>query len=253
MSSELLRVDDLHCDFGGVHAVNGAAFSIGRSVITGLIGPNGAGKSTVLNAIAGFIKPSSGSIIFDGQHIAGLPSHRVARHGVIRTFQLPRVFGRMTVLENLLVSSQSQKGESLWGALLGERYWGDQDRRAIVRARALLKEFRLADKESDLADTLSGGQKRILEIARSLMTDPKLLLLDEPMAGVSPTHRGLIIQHLEDLRDRGLAILMTEHQLESIERLCAKVVVMAQGKIISQGAMHEVRLERAVQDAYLIG
>ena len=252
--SELLRVNEVHCHFGGVRALNGASFVVSDSSITGLIGPNGAGKSTMLNVIAGLIRPNQGSIRFIGEDIAGQPSFKVARRGIIRTFQLSRLFPQLTVLENLLVAVPRQRGESLFGALASQwLYWGSSERVALERARSLLAEFGLADKESDYAGTLSGGQRRILEIARAVIAEPRLLLLDEPMAGVSPTHRDLIAQHLETLRDRGLTILMTEHELELVDRLCSKVVVMAQGKVISQGALHAVRGEERVKDAYLVG
>lgn len=252
-NAALLEVGEVHCEFGGVRAVSGASFTVPRSAITGLIGPNGAGKSTMLNAIAGAIKPNRGRIVFDGRDITGRPPFEVARLGLIRTFQISRLFPQLTVLENLLVAVPAQRGEGLFGALGGVPYWGSRERASLNRARGLLAEFRLSDKESDYAGTLSGGQKRILEIARALMAEPRLLVLDEPMAGVSPTHRDLIASHLEDLRDRGLAILMTEHELELVGRLCAKVVVMAQGKVISQGSIDEVRSEQDVRDAYLVG
>ncbi len=248
----LLSIREVHRSFGGVHAVDGASFEVRGSGITGLIGPNGAGKSTVMSVIAGAQKASGGSIIFDGQDITGRPAHKVARLGLIRTFQLSSEFSRLTVLENLLVAAPNQIGESLQGVLLGKRSWGAQERELVGRARDLLGRFGLADKESEYAGNLSGGQKRLVEIMRGLMAEPKLLLLDEPMAGVHPRLVGKIAHYLEQLRDEGLTMLMTEHELGTVDRLCDPVVVMAQGKVIAQGSMRQLRQQKEVVDAYLV-
>jgi ABC-type branched-subunit amino acid transport system ATPase component len=249
----LLAVRDLHRQFGGVHAVSGASFEIQRGRITGLIGPNGAGKSTVLNVIAGALRPTSGQIRYRGQDITGLPAYRVARRGIIRTFQISSEFAALTVIENLLVAAPSQRGEVLWQAALGKRYWRPQERATVERARQLLARFGMSAKEDEYAGNLSGGQKRLLELMRGLMARPALLLLDEPMAGVNPSLARQIEQHLLGLRGEGLTMLMIEHELAVVERLCDSVVVMAQGRVISQGTMAEVRSDREVLDAYLIG
>jgi branched-chain amino acid transport system permease protein len=249
----LLTVTDLHRQFGGVHAVNGASFQVPPGQITGLIGPNGAGKSTALNVIAGALKPTAGKISYRGQDITGLTAYKVARHGITRTFQISSEFARLTVLENLLVAAPGQRGEALWQAALGKRYWRPYERKMVQRARELLARFDMSAKEDEYAGNLSGGQKRLLELMRGLMSDPALLLLDEPMAGVNPSLARRIEQHLLDLRSEGLTMLMIEHELAVVERLCDPVIVMAQGRVISQGTMAEVRTDREVLDAYLIG
>ena len=251
-TNDLLVVSGLSREFGGVHAVVDASFVVPPARITGLIGPNGAGKSTVLSMIAGAIRPSSGSITFAGSKVDQLPPYRLARLGVIRTFQIAGVFDRLTALENLLVG-QSMRGESLRGALLGKRYWNAEQAMAVDRGRDLLARFDLTDKENEYAGSLSGGQKRLLEIARALMANPKLLLLDEPMAGVTPSLVHRIEEYLSALARDGLTMLLVEHSLPVVERLCDRVVVMAQGSTISTGTMAELRSRREVLDAYLIG
>jgi len=236
-----------------VHAVNGASFEIPAGQITGLIGPNGAGKSTVLNLIAGALRPSAGRVSFRGQDITGQPSYRVARHGIIRTFQISSEFARLTVLENLLVAAPHPRGEALWQAALGTWYWRPWQREMVARARELMARFDMAGKENEYAGNLSGGQKRLLELMRGLMAGPALLLLDEPMAGVNPALARRIEQHLLDACAGGLSMLMIEHELAVVERLCDPVIVMAQGRVISQGTMAQVRADREVLDAYLIG
>lgn len=249
----LLLVRDAQREFGGVRAVDGASFTVHAGTITGVIGPNGAGKSTVLGMIAGAIVPTAGSIVFDDHEIAGLPAYRVARRGIIRTFQLSSEFARLTVLENLLVAAPHQRGESWWGAIRGKHYWRAQEKLLVERARRLLGRFEMLEKEDDYAGSLSSGQKRLVEIMRSLMAQPKMLLLDEPMAGVNPSLAQRIAGYLEELRDGGLTMLMVEHELSFVERLCNPVVVMAQGKVLSQGSMSDLRTQREVVDAYLIG
>jgi ABC-type branched-subunit amino acid transport system ATPase component len=249
----LLDVRDLHRQFGGVRAVNGASFAVPPGQITGLIGPNGAGKSTVLNIVAGALRPDSGTVSYRGKDVTGLPSYKIARHGVIRTFQVSSEFAAMTVLENLLVARPAPRGERLWQAALGKRYWKGEERANVERARTLLARFDMSAKEDEYAGNLSGGQKRLLELMRGLMAEPALLLLDEPMAGVSRPLARRIEQHLLELVGEGLTMLMIEHELAVVERLCDPVVVMAQGRVISQGTMANVRADQEVLDAYLIG
>jgi ABC-type branched-subunit amino acid transport system ATPase component len=249
----LLEVTDLHRRFGGVYAVNGASFAVPAGTVTGLIGPNGAGKSTVLNLIAGAMRPSAGTIAFQGTDVTGLPPYQRARRGIIRTFQMSSEFPALTVLENLLVAAPAPRGEKLWQAALGKRYWRAREFESVVRARELLARFELSAKENELAGNLSGGQKRLLELMRGLMAAPTLLLLDEPMAGVNPSLARRIEQHLRDLHAEGLTMLMIEHELAVVERLCDPVIVMAAGRVISRGTMAEVRIQQEVLDAYLIG
>jgi len=249
----MLAVRDLHCHFGGVRAVNGASFTVPPGQITGLIGPNGAGKSTALNIISGALRPHAGTVSYRGQDITGLRPYKVARHGIIRTFQVPSEFAALTVLENLLVAFPAQRGETLRQAALGKRYWKPQERASVERARQLLARFDMSAKEDEYAGNLSGGQKRLLELMRALMAEPTLLLLDEPMAGVNPSLARRIEQHLLELCGEGLTMLMIEHELAVVERLCDPVIVMAQGRVISQGTMADVRADQEVLDAYLIG
>jgi ABC-type branched-subunit amino acid transport system ATPase component len=252
-ATDPLRVEDLHIDFGGVHAVDGASFSIPAGAVTGLIGPNGAGKSTALKLIAGGLRPTRGRIVLDGEDIAGLPAHEVARRGLIRTFQLSSEFAHLTVLENLLVAAPDQRGATLRGALRGKRYWRPNQDELLVRARALLDEFELSHAADQYAGELSGGQKRLVEIMRALMAAPKLLLLDEPLAGVNPTLRVIVEDHLLRLREAGLTMVMVEHELGTVERCCNSVIVMAQGRVLARGSMQEMRQNQEVVDAYLVG
>ena len=249
----LLAVRDLRRSYGGVRAVDSVSFDVPQGSLTGIIGPNGAGKSTLLGLIAGSIRPDGGTVRVAGADTTGLPPYRVAQRGVIRTFQTSSEFARLTVLENLLVAAPRQRGEALWQAALGKRYWRPHERAMVRRARELLARFDMSAKEDEYAGNLSGGQKRLLELMRGLMAAPALLLLDEPMAGVNPSLARRIEQHLLDLRGEGLTMLMIEHELAVVERLCDPVIVMAQGRVISQGTMAEVRTDREVLDAYLIG
>jgi len=203
--------------------------------------------------LAGTLPASSGTIAFQGEDITRLPAYQRARRGMVRTFQLPSEFAQLTVLENLLVAAPDNRGESLLGALLGKRHWMPDEERLVAQARGLLKRFGLSAKESDYAGTLSGGQKRLVEIMRALMLRPRLLLLDEPMSGVHPSIVDEIAGYLETLRDEGLTILMVEHELHIVDRLCDPVIVMAQGKVIGQGGMAMLRRQPEIVEAYLVG
>ncbi len=256
MSTEgrpILEVHDLVRHFGGVKAVDGVSFEVQRGTITGLIGPNGAGKSTALNVIGGFVPPGGGRIVFDGEDVTGWPMHRLARRGLVRTFQLARVFGGLTSIENLMVAAPEQRGETVLGVLAGAPYWGAQERDLLARSRDMMRSFGMEVKADEPARNLSGGQKRAVETMRALMTKPKLLLLDEPMAGLSPS----LSRQLEDLflqlAADGMTLLLVEHELDTVDRLCSKVIVMAQGKVLSEGKMSELRARKEVQDAYVIG
>ena len=247
----LLVAENLAKRYGGVHAVDGATFTVARASITGLIGPNGAGKSTALGLISGFLRLDGGSLHFDGRDIGSLPAYQRARLGIVRTFQLPREFRALTTIENLLVAVPHQRGESLAGVALGG--WRQPEAAAVERATGLLELFGMTDKRNDRAATLSGGQKRMLEVMRALMAQPRLLLLDEPMAGLSPALAERLEAACAELAGRGLSILLVEHELRAVERLCERVVVMAQGKVISEGRMAELRTRKEVQDAYVVG
>jgi ABC-type branched-subunit amino acid transport system ATPase component len=251
--SPMLVARDVQRHFEGMHAVDGVSLEVPRGQITGLIGPNGAGKSTFMAVLAGTLPASGGSIVFDGEDITRLPPYQRARRGLVRTFQLPSEFARLTVLENLLVAAPQNRGESLWGALLGRRYWIDDERRLVAEARGLLERFGMTAKESDYAGTMSGGQKRLIEIMRALMLHPRCLLLDEPMSGVHPRVVAEIQHYLEALRSDGLTILMVEHELHLVEALCDSVFVMAQGRLIGSGTMASLRRQKEIVDAYLVG
>ena len=249
----LLVVTDIARLFGGVQAVANASLTIARGECLGLIGPNGAGKSTVLSMVAGALAPDSGSIHFGGEEIAGMPSHKVGSRGLIRTFQISSEFPRLTVLQNLLVARPAQRGEQLRALIRGKRAWQADEESAIADARELLARFRLAVMESEYAGNLSGGQRRLLEVARALMARPKLLLLDEPTAGVHPKMVGELREQLRSLRDDGLPMLMIEHELGIVEEVCQRVVVMARGRVIAEGGLAEVRALPEVKEAYVAG
>src|SRR6266550_2569513 len=206
----MLFARDVHRHFEGMRAVDGVSIEVMPGRITGLIGPNGAGKSTFMAVLAGTLPATSGTIVFNGQEITRMPAYLRARRGLVRTFQLPSEFARLTVLENLLVAAPGNRGDSLWGALLGPRYWMADENRLVAQARDLLKRFGMTAKESDYAGTMSGGQKRLIEIMRALMLKPRVLLLDEPMSGVHPSIVEEIHHYLQSLREEGLTILMVE-------------------------------------------
>ena len=249
----ILIVDGLVKRYGGVHAVDGASFTAAAGGITGLIGPNGAGKSTVLGLVSGFVRPDAGRITFDGRDVAALPAHRRARLGIVRTFQLPREFRALTTIENLLVAAPGQRGESAAGVVAGRWMWRRDEDELAEAARGLLRLFGMAEAADQRAGRLSGGQKRLLEVMRALMARPRLLLLDEPMAGLAPALAERLEAACRQLAGAGMSILLVEHELGVVERLCETVVVMAQGKVISEGRMAELRTRKEVQDAYVVG
>jgi branched-chain amino acid transport system permease protein len=248
-----LAVRDLRVSFGGVQAVDGLSFDLVPGKATGLIGPNGAGKSTALKLIAGAVCPQGGHVLVDGTDVAGWPAHKVARLGVVRTFQHTSEFGKLTVLENLHTAAPRQPGDTATGALLGPRHARRRQQELLAQAWALLVDFGLTMHADTYAGQLSGGQRRLVEIMRSMMAQPRILLLDEPMAGVNPTLRLTIEEHLRRLRDGGLTMLMIEHELGSVERVCDSVIVMAQGKLLAAGTMAELRANQEVVSAYLAG
>jgi neutral amino acid transport system ATP-binding protein len=246
--SARLEAHDIVRAFGGVRAVDGASLDVEPGSITGLIGPNGAGKSTLFNCVSGFLRPEAGRVLLDGRRIDRRSPHRIARAGLVRTFQTPRTLARMTVLENVVLATRDHPGERLGGALAGRR----REREARLRARGLLELVRLDGHADNLAGTLSGGQRKLLDLVRALMAEPRILLLDEPMAGVSPTVRVELLAHILGLRDReGLTFLIVEHDLDFVMRASDRVVVMNDGRVIADGTPDDVRADERVVDAYL--
>jgi neutral amino acid transport system ATP-binding protein len=248
----LLEVEGLVRAFGGIRAVDGASLRVPRGSITALIGPNGAGKTTLFNVVTGFYRPEAGSVRFDGHAVAGLPPHRLARMGLVRTFQITKALARMPVLDNAMLAAPDQPGESLWGLLLRPGAARRRERQARDEALELLELFDLARLAGDYAGTLSGGQRKLLELARALMTRPRLLLLDEPMAGINRTLGATLLDHIERLRaERGMTFLYIEHDMDVVMGHSDRVIVMAEGRVIADGEPEQVRTDQRVIDAYL--
>jgi len=239
--------------FGGVHAVSDVSLAVRHGTLTGLIGPNGAGKSTLLALLAGTDRVSAGRIVYQGQDVTAMPAYRRARLGLVRTFQLASEFKRLTVMENLLSAAPGNRGESLRGALAGRWYWREDEAAAITKATSVLRRFGLEPLANEYAGDLSGGQRRLVEIMRALMTDPTMLLLDEPMAGVHPELARRIGTSLVTLCQEGMTILMVEHELAIMDEFCDPVIVMAEGSVLAEGTMTELRDRSEVVEAYLVG
>lgn len=249
----LIQVSGLVKYFGGLRAVDGMSMALRRGEMVGLIGPNGAGKTTLFNLIAGALKPTSGEIRIADIEISGEgPEKRIGR-GVGRTFQIPRPFPEMTVLENVLTGAQNQSGERFWMNFVGTGRVAAEERAAVEKARALLDFVLLAKLQNEPARILSGGQRKLLELARILMADPEVVLLDEPAAGVNPTLLEFIIDRVRALNKQGKTILLIEHNMEMVARLCGRVVVMAAGKLLTEGTPAEASRHPAVVSAYLGG
>ena len=243
----------MYHSFGGLQAVDGCSFTISRGSLAAVIGPNGAGKSTMVNVVSGALARQRGRVRFDGSDISGWAPHQIALRGLIRTFQISREFGGMTVLENLLVTVPDQRGERLWNALFRPELSRRHDRELVSQALDVLDTFDLYSLRNDFARTLSGGQKRLLELARAVMAQPKLLLLDEPMAGVNPALIDRLGHHIQRLNAQGITFVLIEHNLEVVERICDHVVVMAVGRTLATGRMAELRRNPEVVTAYLGG
>jgi branched-chain amino acid transport system ATP-binding protein len=239
--------------FGGHRAVDGVSFRVAPGTVTGLIGPNGAGKTTVFNLIAGALRPSAGRITLDGERLDGLPSHRVLGRGLGRTFQVPRPFPAMTVLENVMLARRRQRGERFWWNWLGPGAVAAEERATRERARELLAFVGLDRWAGEPARVLSGGQRKLLELARVLMAEPRLVLLDEPAAGVSPALIEAITSRIGELHRRGVTFLVIEHNLDVVMRLCRPVLVMVSGALLLEGDPEAVRADPRVVDAYLGG
>jgi ABC-type branched-subunit amino acid transport system ATPase component len=243
----------LRKSFGGVQAVRGATFDVAAGQICALIGPNGAGKSTAVNLLSGALRADSGRVLLNGSDITGSPPHRIARAGLIRTYQLSRELRRLTVLENLMVVPLGQQGESLWNVFAHPRRVRAEERRHLERALEVLAAYGLYELRDSYAAQLSGGQKRLLELARSVMAQPRVLLLDEPMAGINPALIDKIGERIVSLREMGVTVLMVEHNLAVVERICDHVIVMAEGATLATGLMSQLRADPAVVRAYLGG
>ena len=250
----ILAVDGLTRRFGGLTAVNRCSFHVDASRITGIIGPNGAGKSTIFNMVAGALPPTAGRILFDGEDVTGLPAHALFHRGIVRTFQIPHEFGRLTVLENLMAVPAGQPGERLWPVWLAPGAVARREREVRERAEETLDFLTLWELRDELAMNLSGGQKKLLELGRTMMAEPRLVLLDEPGAGVNPTLLVKLAEMIRRLnRERGYTIVIIEHDMDFIASLCGRIIVLAEGSVLTEGTMAAVRCDARVIDAYLGG
>jgi ABC-type branched-subunit amino acid transport system ATPase component len=247
----ILEVEHVSKRFGGVPAVDDCSFGVQEGQVVGVIGPNGAGKSTLLELLAGFQSSTSGSIRFKSRDTTRLPAHAVASLGIIRTFQLARVWGRLTVMENLLVAGSQPQREQLWRTFFTPGRLTAAEQRDRVRARQLLTTFDLLTLKDSPAERLSGGQRRLLEFARILMARAEMVLLDEPSASLSPVMTALVIQGIKQLASGGVTVLLIEHDMGLVEDLCDRILVMSAGKLIADGSMNEHRANKLVIDAYL--
>jgi len=249
----IVEADDLVMQFGGLRAVDGMSIRLAEGEMIGLIGPNGAGKTTTFNLLAGSLTATAGRIRIAGADVSREGAQRRIARGLGRTFQIPRPFAEMTVLENVLCGAQRQAGERIFSNFLQARRVASEERHAVEKARALLDFVTLSHLAGEPARVLSGGQRKLLELARILMADPKVILLDEPAAGVNPTLLELIIDRVLELNRRGASILLIEHNMDMVARLCRRVVVMAQGRLLAEGEPDAVARDPAVIDAYLGG
>jgi neutral amino acid transport system ATP-binding protein len=248
----ILVADGVTRRFGGLTAVDVGHVEIQRGAITALIGPNGAGKTTFFNLLTGFDRPDAGSWHFNGRPLARVPAHKVARGGMVRTFQLTKALSRLTVMENMRLGATGQRGERLSSAIF-RPLWAGQEKLNTERAEELLARFKLDTKRDDFAGSLSGGQRKLLEMARALMSEPEMVMLDEPMAGVNPALTQSLLGHVKDLREQGMSVLFVEHDMDMVRDISDWVVVMAQGKVVAEGQPDAVMADPAVIDAYLGG
>jgi neutral amino acid transport system ATP-binding protein len=246
----IVVADNITRQFGGLTAVDVEHVEVQRGTITALIGPNGAGKTTFFNLLTGFDKPNTGDWSFNGTSLKNVSPHRVARRGMVRTFQLTKVLSKLTVLENMRLGATGQRGEAYLAAPF-RVFWKGQEKSNTERARQLLERFKLDAKEKDFAGELSGGQRKLLEMARALMVEPELVMLDEPMAGVNPALKQSLLSHVKSLREDGMTVLFVEHDMDMVRDIADWVIVMAQGKVIAEGPPHTVMGDQRVVDAYL--
>lgn len=253
-ATEVLRVENLVKHYGGVQAVRGVSFTVPEASITGLIGPNGAGKTTTFNCIAGAEKPTDGKVYLYGDEITGMPTHKLYDLALLRTFQLSQEYRKLTALENLMVAAPEQAGESIFANWLAAAKVRAREAEVLDRARDTLEFLGLTHVAMELAGNLSGGQKKLLELGRTMMTDAKLVLLDEPGAGVNPTLMLKVIEMIRRLNDeRGYTFCIIEHDMDLVADLCQHVIVLAEGQILTEGKMAEVRENQQVIDAYFGG
>lgn len=246
----ILIADKITRQFGGLTAVNVEHVEIQRGSITALIGPNGAGKTTFFNLLTGYDSPNSGTWSFNGKALNGIPPYKVARLGMVRTFQLTKALYRLTVMENMLLGARAQKGESVLRSAF-PWIWRSQEAAVREKATSILKNFKLIEKQGDFAAALSGGQRKLLEMARALMVEPEMVMLDEPMAGVNPALKQSLLEHIKDLRSEGKTVLFVEHDMDMVHEISDWVIVMAQGQIIAEGTPASVMGNSQVIEAYL--
>jgi neutral amino acid transport system ATP-binding protein len=250
----ILEVEEVVKRFGGIHAVDGASFGIREGSITALIGPNGAGKTTLFNVITGFYPADRGRVSFRGERIFGRPPHAIAERGIVRTFQITKALSRMPVIDNMMLAAPAQPGEHLVNVVFRPAAARRREKEVRERAMELLEVFNLQALADEYAGTLSGGQRKLLELARALMTEPRMLLLDEPMAGINPTLGRRLLDHMQRLRaEEGVTFLFVEHDMEVVMNHADRVIVMAEGRVIAEGEPQEVRADQRVIDAYLGG
>jgi neutral amino acid transport system ATP-binding protein len=250
----LLEVEDVVKRFGGIRAVDGATMKVREGAITALIGPNGAGKTTLFNVVTGFYRGDRGSVTFDGRQVLGDAPYEIARKGMVRTFQITKALAAMPVIDNMMLAAPDQPGERFRNLILRPGTVRKREDEIRAQAMELLEIFNLVELAADYAGTLSGGQRKLLELARSLMAQPKLLLLDEPMAGINPVLGKRLLDHMQRLRqERGVTFLFIEHDMEVVMNHSDRVVVMAEGRVIADGEPDEVRADQSVIDAYLGG
>ncbi len=245
----VLVANALERSFGGLHAVDVDHLEIQRHTVTSLIGPNGAGKTTLFNLLTGFDKPDAGEWHLNGGGLVGIAAFQVARRGMVRTFQLTRSLARLTVMDNMLVAAKDNQGEGLWGALTGG--WHPTEAANEERASGLLERFDLDHMADEYAGSLSGGQRKLLEMARALMMDPEVVMLDEPMAGVNPALTQSLLGHITGLRDGGKTVIFVEHDMDVVQEISDWVIVMAQGRVIAEGPPDVIAKNPSVIDAYL--
>jgi branched-chain amino acid transport system ATP-binding protein len=250
-----LRVEGLRKKFGGIVAVDDATFEVEEGSLTGLIGPNGAGKSTTFNCITGVHDPTAGSIYFQGEDITGLSPDDVANRGLVRTFQIARELEEMTVLENMMLAPKGQRGEALWRSVLpvARRSTIQQEEEVLEKCWEMLEFFEIDHLAHEYAGNLSGGQRKLLELARALLTDPTMLLLDEPFAGVNPSLEKRLLEHVHELREEGYTFLIVEHDMDLIMENCEHIIVMHQGKVLTEGSPADIKSDEEVIEAYLGG